>query len=138
RMFGRPFVAGQGLTHLFPAAAVLADADLARASVPRRVAESIQGLARAVRSHELVFERVADVRAFLARFRDVAGTDDWIAQYVARGAVGEPDAFPAENDDFTSRSESWRPWRAYAAMYLWNEHGHGAAETSDKRQRSRI
>jgi 3-methyladenine DNA glycosylase/8-oxoguanine DNA glycosylase len=46
-------------------------------------------------------------------------------------ALGEPDAFPSTDlgllralDLTTSRelehrAESWRPWRAYAAMYLW-------------------
>jgi AraC family transcriptional regulator of adaptative response / DNA-3-methyladenine glycosylase II len=120
-MFGRPFVAGQGLTHLFPDAAVLADADLAQAGVPKRRAESIHTLARAVRGGELAFERVADARAFLASLRKLHGIDAWTAQTVAMRALGEPDAFPCDNETLVARSESWRPWRAYAAMYLWNE-----------------
>jgi AraC family transcriptional regulator of adaptative response / DNA-3-methyladenine glycosylase II len=47
-------------------------------------------------------------------------------------ALGEPDAFPVENIDLRQifnadskslarRSEAWRPWRAYATMYLWND-----------------
>jgi 3-methyladenine DNA glycosylase/8-oxoguanine DNA glycosylase len=46
-------------------------------------------------------------------------------------ALGEPDAFPSSDlgllramdlknsRDLELRSEPWRPWRAYAAMYLW-------------------
>ena len=124
RMFGRPFVAGQGLTHLFPEAAVLANADLSQAGVPQRCAESIGALARAVVSGELTFERVADARAFLARLRT--------AQTMAMRALGEPDAFPCDNEALATRSESWRPWRAYAAMYLWNELG--GAERDSKQQ----
>jgi 3-methyladenine DNA glycosylase/8-oxoguanine DNA glycosylase len=47
-------------------------------------------------------------------------------------ALGEPDAFPTGNlgllhalklessRELEQRAEAWRPWRAYAAMYLWN------------------
>jgi len=47
-------------------------------------------------------------------------------------ALGEPDAFPsadlgllhalalANPREPEQRTEAWRPWRAYAAMYLWN------------------
>ena len=50
-------------------------------------------------------------------------------------ALGEPDAFPSsdlgllramsiENSrDLELRAEAWRPWRAYAAMYLWSING---------------
>jgi AraC family transcriptional regulator of adaptative response / DNA-3-methyladenine glycosylase II len=127
-MFGRPFVAGHGLTHLFPDAAILADADLACAGVPKRCAESIRALAHAVRAGEVAFEHVDDTRAFLAALRKVPGIDAWTAQTVAMRALGEPDAFPCDNEALATRSESWRPWRAYAAMYLWNELA-GAADT---------
>jgi hypothetical protein len=46
-------------------------------------------------------------------------------------ALGEPDAFPSSDlglmralsltnpREVERRAEPWRPWRAYAAMYLW-------------------
>src|SRR6266478_2811947 len=46
-------------------------------------------------------------------------------------ALREPDAFPSADRDlarvlalgssseFEQRSQAWRPWRAYAAIYLW-------------------
>jgi 3-methyladenine DNA glycosylase/8-oxoguanine DNA glycosylase len=52
-------------------------------------------------------------------------------------ALGEPDAFPSsdlgllramaiENSrELEHRAETWRPWRAYAAMYLWKIFGEG-------------
>ncbi|MGA8309132.1 MAG: 3-methyladenine DNA glycosylase 2, partial [Terriglobales bacterium] len=52
--------------------------------------------------------------------------------YVAMRALGEPDAFPSSDlgllramalgnsRDLELRAEGWRPWRAYAAMYLWS------------------
>jgi len=43
-------------------------------------------------------------------------------------ALGEPDAFPSTDlgllkvaplEDLPQHSESWRPWRSYAALHLW-------------------
>jgi len=121
RLFGRAFLAGSGLTHLFPEPAVLADADLARAGVPAARAETIGTLSRAVCEGSIRFEAVADAHGFLARFREIPGIDDWTGQYVAMRALGEPDAFPSENEELRRRAEVWLPWRAYAAMYLWND-----------------
>jgi 3-methyladenine DNA glycosylase/8-oxoguanine DNA glycosylase len=65
------------------------------------------------------------------RLRELPGIGDWTAQYIAMRALGAPDAFPASDlgllrgaaidnaRDLARRSEAWRPWRAYAAMYLW-------------------
>ncbi|MGC1227302.1 MAG: hypothetical protein WA859_12535, partial [Candidatus Sulfotelmatobacter sp.] len=51
--------------------------------------------------------------------------------YVAMRALGDPDAFPSADlgllhatasstsRDLEQRARAWRPWRAYAAMYLW-------------------
>ncbi|HEX3431854.1 MAG TPA: AlkA N-terminal domain-containing protein [Rhizomicrobium sp.] len=119
--FGRQFLAGPGLTHLFPDAETLAEAQLQRAGLPPGSCNSVRALARAVRSGEIVFDRATESRGFVASLRKVAGMDEPTAQYVAMRALGEPDAFPVGNKALKARSASWCPWRAYAAMYLWDE-----------------
>ena len=58
------------------------------------------------------------------------GIGDGTVQYVAMRAYKNPDAFPATDlglvkasgcspTELASRAESWRPWRAYAALLLW-------------------
>jgi AraC family transcriptional regulator of adaptative response / DNA-3-methyladenine glycosylase II len=121
RSFGRTFFAGGGLTHLFPEPQVLADADLTRVGLPRTRAETIRALSRAVCEGALRFEGVADSNVFLARLREIPGIDEWTAQCVAMRALGEPDAFPSENEMLGRRANAWHPWRAYAAMYLWSD-----------------
>jgi DNA-3-methyladenine glycosylase II len=54
----------------------------------------------------------------LTRVRAVPGISPPMADYVAMRAFGEPDAFPIPPARFSRATESWRPWRAYAAMYL--------------------
>jgi len=133
RIFGRPLVAGGGLTHLFPEPAALARADLSRAGVPAGRAASIQALALAVCDSELRFEGNADSPAFLARLRALPGIDERTAQYVAMRTLGEPDAFPCDDEKLRIRSDSWLPWRAYAAMYLWAEEFGAAADSPASR-----
>src|ERR1700690_2885264 len=129
--FGKPFTAGDGLTHLFPTPAVLADAKLTAIGLTGTRAETIRALARAVRDGRISFEGVVDFETLLNRLCEIPGIGQWTAQYVAMRALGEPDAFPSgdlgllramglgNSRELEHHAEAWRPWRAYAAMYLW-------------------
>jgi AraC family transcriptional regulator of adaptative response / DNA-3-methyladenine glycosylase II len=129
--FGKPFSSADGLTHLFPTPEVLADAKLTRIGLTGARADAIRSLARAVCDGRISFESVADSDTLLNRLSELPGIGKWTAQYVAMRALGEPDAFPSADLGLlramalgTSRelerhAEAWRPWRAYAAMYLW-------------------
>ena len=119
------------VTYLFPSPETLAGADIARIGVPKARAETIRALARSVAAGHISFERIADVDEFLSRLSGIRGIGNWTAQYVAMRALGEPDAFPYGDvgllralalpsaRELQSRFDAWRPWRAYAAMYLW-------------------
>ena len=126
RSFGERFNRhGPGESRLFPDAAVLAGADLRSIGLTKQRAATIQELAMRVASGEIRFDAPIDGlrRALLS----VRGIGPWTVEYVAMRALGEPDAFPdtdlalrkAVPDGLLERSAQWRPWRAYAAMYLW-------------------
>jgi 3-methyladenine DNA glycosylase/8-oxoguanine DNA glycosylase len=131
REFGTPVASVQGLTHVFPAPEKLADADLSRIGLPRARAHSLRSLAQAVCDGQISFSGIVNVEEFIKRFCELPGIGDWTAQYVAMRALGEPDAFPSGDlgllhatgidspRKLEARTEAWRPWRAYAAMYLW-------------------
>ena len=132
KQFGQPFAGAEGLTHIFPSPEVLADAQLSSVGLPKARAETIRTLARAVADGQISFDRIIDANAFLSRLREIPGIGNWTAQYVAMRALAEPDAFPStdlgllrqlrlkNSRDLERSAEAWRPWRAYAAMYLWN------------------
>lgn len=140
--FGKPFSAATGLTHLFPQPEALADAKLASIGLPAARAETIRALARAVCDRHISFEGVVDSDAFLDRLCEIPGIGKWTAQYVAMRALGETDAFPSgdlgllramaltNSRELEQRAEAWRPWRAYAAMYLWRIASQSAAAGS--------
>jgi AraC family transcriptional regulator, regulatory protein of adaptative response / DNA-3-methyladenine glycosylase II len=133
--FGSKFSGGQGLTHLFPRADVLADARLDSIGLPAARAETIRALARAVCDGKICFEGIVETEAFLEKLCEIPGIGKWTAQYVAMRALGEPDAFPVGDlglahaleiesaREIEERSQQWRPWRAYATMYLWSVPG---------------
>src|SRR5439155_1450645 len=136
RTFGTPLDPPEdGLTHLFPRPAVLADADLAPLGLPRARAATIRALAGGVARGELVLEASRGLEDAVGRLAAVPGIGAWTAHYIAMRALDEPDAFPAadlglrralghgaaplETARVAELAEAWRPWRAYAAMHLW-------------------
>lgn len=133
--FGKPCAGPSGLTRLFPSAEALANAKLGSIGLTGARAETIRSLARAVSSGKINFEGVIDSEEFLNRLTEIPGIGTWTAQYVAMRALGEPDAFPASDlgllravpvstvRELERLAEPWRPWRAYAAMYLWRAAG---------------
>jgi len=141
-MCGATASSGNGIERLFPTPAQLADAAIERAGVVRSRAETIRMLARRVADGTIVFNSSADARAMVSALKELPGIGDWTAEYVAMRALGEPDAFP--NGDLVlrrmagncaareleRRSQSWRPWRAYAVMLLWQSAGDGNATSS--------
>jgi AraC family transcriptional regulator of adaptative response / DNA-3-methyladenine glycosylase II len=132
RAFGRPTARGNGLTHYFPKPEVLAEEKLTSIGLPAARAETIRAFARAVRDRQIRFEGIVEAEDFMKRLCEIPGIGKWTAQYVAMRALGEPDALPTGDlglvralgleraRELESRSEAWRPWRAYAAMYLWS------------------
>lgn len=129
--FGRKFHGRDGLTRLFPSPEALASANLTSVGLTTARADTIRALARAVASGNIKFEGVVNSESFLDRLCEVPGIGAWTAQYIAMRALREPDAFPSSDlgllrasamdsaRELESRAEGWRPWRAYAAMYLW-------------------
>ena len=114
------------------AVAVAGEDRLARIGMPGARARTLVALASAVLSGELPLTRGADPEQVRDRMLALPGVGPWTANLVAMRALGAPDAFPAGDlgvlralgtgsaQEAEARAEAWRPWRAYAAMHLWN------------------
>lgn len=136
--YGQRFRKGE-LGVLFPTPEVLAKANPARLGLPQARARAILHLASAVCQEQLSFNGQSGLRTFVAQMKDVPGIGEWTGQYVAMRALSHPDAFPATDlgllrgassgsrglkpKTLLTRAEKWRPFRAYAAMYLWKNYG---------------
>jgi AraC family transcriptional regulator of adaptative response / DNA-3-methyladenine glycosylase II len=129
-----------GNARFFPEAETLAEASEEQISslgiLPTR-ARTLIALARSVCAGVIRLDRGAEVEATIAELERLPGIGAWTAQYIAMRALRWPDAFPSSDlairrmmDVTTSRkaearAESWRPWRAYAAMHLFSKYAEG-------------
>jgi AraC family transcriptional regulator of adaptative response / DNA-3-methyladenine glycosylase II len=134
-----------GLTRVFPSAEVLARADLSGLPMPRARSASLSALAAAVAADPRLFGPRASLEEAITTLRRLPGIGEWTAQYIAMRELREPDAFPAADigliramadgtgirpsaASLAARAESWRPWRAYAAIHLWIAEGQRLAD----------
>ncbi len=123
------------LTHYFPTARELLRVDPSEIGMPEKRKQTLRGLAKSVADGEIRLRASGGLDDFIQRLTRLPGIGEWTANYIAMRGLGEPDAFPAGDlgivkalttDDvrptrsrILQRAESWRPWRAYAAIYLW-------------------
>jgi AraC family transcriptional regulator, regulatory protein of adaptative response / DNA-3-methyladenine glycosylase II len=123
-----------GLTHTFPTAETLADADLDGLGLTHARARAIRAFARAVADDVIRLDRSVSLERLVASICAVDGLGPWTAHYLAL-RLGEPDAWPTtdlglqrallrERHDGAATlgeqlAERWRPWRALATTHLW-------------------
>ncbi len=128
-----------GLTHVFPAPARIAAADLSALGMPKARAAALSSLAAAVAADPQIFGAGRSLDEAIVKLRGLSGVGEWTAQYIAMRELREPDAFPAADiglmramadaegrrpnpTQLLAMAERWRPWRAYAAQHLWASH----------------
>ncbi len=113
--------------------AVTDPVELAALGIADPRARAITELARAVAARRVDLVPGADPDVTILRLLELPGIGAWTAHYIAMRALRWPDAFPAADlgllkatgvksaRELARRAESWRPWRSYAALYLWND-----------------
>ncbi|MEM9234620.1 MAG: AlkA N-terminal domain-containing protein, partial [Pseudomonadota bacterium] len=123
------------LTHIFPAARILAEADLSGLGMTQRRIDAIAALARLAVERPELFDGGADPEELTSALIALPGIGPWTANYMAMRVARATDAFiegdlvvrksfSGEGDMISPRalaahSAQWRPWRAYAVMHLW-------------------
>jgi AraC family transcriptional regulator of adaptative response / DNA-3-methyladenine glycosylase II len=125
-------ISGPGL--LFPTPRHLLDAPLEEIGIIRSRASAIRSLARATVEGTVSFDTAQNPVDFINALTAIKGIGDWTAQYLSMRVLRNPDAFPASDlglrkaidpkqrltpKELQERAGNWRPWRAYAAMLLW-------------------
>ncbi len=127
-------VAQHGDGRSFPRPEALYDAPLESLGLPKSRARTLRALAEAVADGRIDFRPDQRLDDFVERMVALPGIGSWTAHYVAMRALSHPDAFPAGDlvvrqvlgggvpvpqREAETRSQAWRPWRAYAVMHLW-------------------
>lgn len=113
---------------LFPTPEELLAMDLSGKGLTGARQRALHGLAEAFAADGIPADAPAE--ALRAALEQIPGIGPWTSHYIALRALGDPDAFPPKdlalpriygvsNAELLDAAEAWRPWRAYAAMYLW-------------------
>jgi AraC family transcriptional regulator of adaptative response / DNA-3-methyladenine glycosylase II len=136
--FGKPMATPYPeLNRLAPRPQDVADRsedDLAALGMVGARARCLISLAKAVADRRVNLSLASDAEEQMEKLMTVPGIGPWTANYIAMRALHWPDAFPAgdlmlmraanlKEKQLTRHSEAWRPWRAYAAHYLWQSLG---------------
>jgi AraC family transcriptional regulator of adaptative response / DNA-3-methyladenine glycosylase II len=133
---GEPLAVPDGsLTHLFPSAAALADADDSVLAMPQRRRDTLRRVCAALRDGVVELDAGADRERARRELLALPGIGPWTVEYVAMRALGDPDAFPASDlgvlhglralgvtadaGEAERRAQAWRPFRAYSVLHLW-------------------
>jgi DNA-3-methyladenine glycosylase II len=103
---------------------------------------SAAGAAREGRLDRDRFDGLPD-RAVVDELTDIRGVGDWTARMFAMFVLGREDVFPVgdlairramttvcsvpddDREAMVERAEPWRPYRSYAALYLWHHREDG-------------
>jgi AraC family transcriptional regulator of adaptative response / DNA-3-methyladenine glycosylase II len=127
--YGEPLPEPDGrLTHRFPSAGALAEAEPGALPSPRTRAMALRSLARLSADGELSLDAGTDSAEALGVLTGIPGVGPWTAAYVAMRALGDPDMFLPGDAGVRhaltrlggrTSDEQWRPWRSYAVMHLW-------------------
>lgn len=137
--FGEPLASPvASIVRLFPTPERLAHVPSDAFGMPKARADAIKAVARAVVSGALDLSGDADIGATTRALSSIKGVGEWTTAYIRMRALGDTDAFPFgdlgvlramvalgmpdEPTAIREHAESWRPWRAYAAMQLWHLH----------------
>lgn len=127
-----------GPLRLFPTPQAIADDPLPGIGMPGKRVDTLRRLASAVADGTLELTTADGIETLIDRLCALPGIGRWTAEYIALRAFGEPDAFPTADlgllksplwgaegisaRELQKRAELWRPWRAYAAVYLWQSY----------------
>jgi AraC family transcriptional regulator of adaptative response / DNA-3-methyladenine glycosylase II len=115
---------------IFPTAAVLATVDLDEVKTTKARKDAIRAISKMVASGELELHKPQGPDAIREALLTIPGIGPWSAEYISLRALGNTDAFPS-SDLVLKRAlklhpdmdlEKIRPWRSYAAIYLWKQY----------------
>ncbi|WP_321392397.1 DNA-3-methyladenine glycosylase 2 family protein [Emcibacter sp.] len=137
RKLGRPLVgAPANLSLIFPRPEDVAGADLSDIGIPKSRQDVLKLFSAKVADDPDFLFRPSQLDELIQSLCALKGIGPWTANYIAMRGLREPDAFPVSDLglikaldlqeskkarlEMLQIAENWRPFRAYATMYLWS------------------
>lgn len=129
----------KGLNYIFPSIDILIKMSLEGLGITKTRVKTIKAVNQALIDEVFSLSINQSITKFYETFTSVKGIGDWTANYVAMRGLGMVDAFPAGDlgvikaiekeianmsiKEIKLLSENWKPYRAYATLYLWQSLG---------------
>lgn len=123
------------VTHAFPSAAALAQADPGHLPMPNSRKRAIKALTDALATGQVVLGPGSDWDEASAALIALHGIGPWTVAAIRMRGLGDPDVclssdlgikyaveklgFPSAPADIDSLARQWKPWRSYATHHLW-------------------
>lgn len=123
------------LTRLFPTPEAIVATSLDGMGFTQRRIDTLKAFSRAVIERPELMSRDVDPQWRRQALLAISGIGPWTVNYLELRGFSEPDAFPAgdlgvrkalvhgsalpSEKQVEHMSQPWRPWRAYAALHLW-------------------
>ncbi|HEX9144328.1 MAG TPA: AlkA N-terminal domain-containing protein [Candidatus Binatia bacterium] len=144
RSYGEPIVHPRSgeQAYLFPGPDVLAHSDLEKVGTTAARKEAIRAFSGRVLSGSISLSEAQEATAFRKALLETKGLGPWSAEYISLRAIGDTDAFP-RTDLILKRAlklypeldlEALKPWRSYAAIYLWKAFAQRLSNKSRRRK----
>lgn len=144
RSYGEPIVhpRSRERAYLFPGPDVLAHSDLEQIGTTAARKEAIRAFSGRVLSGSISLSEAQEPTAFRKALLETKGLGPWSAEYISLRAIGDTDAFPST--DLILKQvlklcpeldlEKLKPWRSYAAIYLWKAFAEKLSNKSRRRK----
>lgn len=119
----------------FPSIAALMNVNYQEIGLTRSRIATLQTWVAFFQQNASIFAKGLTIEELETALTKLKGIGPWTVNYIGMRGLSDPDAFPSadlgiikaltideikpKNNDILALAESWRPWRAYAAIYLW-------------------
>lgn len=126
-----------GLDYYFPGPVAVAETSLEGIGITVGRQATIANIARGIMDKTFSLNPNQSFENFQKEFSALKGIGEWTVNYVAMRGLGMVDSFPATDlgiikalekngkrpgrKEILKMAEKWRPYRAYAALCLWNQ-----------------
>ena len=119
---------------IFPSPQDIIETDLTEIGLTNRRIETLKNLATNWKD----LNKAIPLEENIKELCKLKGIGPWTAHYIVMRSLWEPDVYPVDDlglirglenlnlpatkKDLAKRAETWRPWKAYGALYLWKAH----------------
>jgi len=126
----------EGLDYFFPGPHKILETDLGNLGITTTRQATILTMTRGLLDKQFSLNANQPFETFQKSFSAMRGIGEWTVHYVAMRGLGMVDSFPATDlgiikaleekgerppkKQILKMAEKWRPYRAYAALCLWN------------------